>query len=646
MPRPSSRREGAASRGVAPLLRMARSLFALQCVRAHVFGSLEAHPSPSAEQADELVTPTEIELKAPAKPAADVSTWVGHVGRCCQQQRLVCASPNTPRSLCAQLSFEGSCEECEVWGDPSDSCHLSAESCTECTNGGLYCKLPSAGQLTPSLDALALPPEVQRRASPVPPPPLPPSSPVHWSLGRQHIVKAQYIISCSYAEDIEFVVQGSDEDSLAFAEDDAPVFKDTKTASKEKCCEKCAHDAECVDFVYGYNDHACVLLPHVPSERIDQAARLGVVSGTAGIELASPPPMPPPLKRCTYAAGMAFAGGVLPEPTNALPVPIDQHACCSACAAATDCGKFTLNSGSGECTLHRAYAQPYTVDSKLGQTLVAGTLQIINPLRHPLPPFVPPQSSQPEQPMQPMLGAFNYVQGSRPSPPSLHEHDDSESLKKVIAVSSAIAGSLVLTLFLLCTYCFFAPQILTIAYRLTNGRLGRIHISPPISYHECSIASSPRNRKRRGLTEDKGEQSVVRCTIKVTVSTRSIVQSKDVNVAACHGLLDLRHRILSDFAAMKHMNHSNVLIFALAEVGSNKEWLLVTSNSNFQQVLMCEALMIRTEDEVSQNLDEMLVAFPKRSRSSDKLASIESEEQTTRLLCNCASSQRKLADHE
>jgi len=130
-------------------------------------------------------------------------------------------------------------------------------------------------------------------------------------------------------------------------EEEAPVFKDLKVASKEKCCEACAHDADCVDFVFESAHQACVLLPHVSMERIDQVLKDGVISGSARITIASPPPAPPPVAHCTFATGMAYAGGVLPKATKALVGQrLTKQECCSACAAALDCGKMSLDAGT------------------------------------------------------------------------------------------------------------------------------------------------------------------------------------------------------------------------------------------------------------------------------------------------------------
>ncbi|KAL1529411.1 hypothetical protein AB1Y20_000360 [Prymnesium parvum] len=593
--------------------------------RADFVRTIKPHPAEVNSLADSPAVP---DVTTSSPPLSVVSSeWQQHQGRCCVQQRYVCPSPDTPKSLCARLSFEGTCSECQEWGHPSDACHKSEADCLACGKGGLYCRLGAQGAADSSqANAVASsPPQLHALwgASPPPAPPIPPTPPVHWSLGRQHIVKPQHVVSCSYIEGVEFVVKGSDEDVLALADEDAPVFHDYKLPSKEKCCESCARDAECVDFVYEYATQACVLLPHVPVDQIDQSVREGVVSGTAKISLTSPPPMPPPAARCTFASGMAYAGGVLPDATKTIAGErLNQHECCSACAAARDCGKFTLDSGLGACTLHRTYAQPYAVDSKLENTLIAGRLEMMNPLRNPLPPNRPPSPTTPDQPMQPLLGAFNYVQRSYPNPPSLHEHDDSESLQNVIAVASAAVGFLVLALLSLCTYCFFAPQLLTFVYHVSNGRLGRMHIGPQKMHYE-SCARSERSTRKSNSPILKGEIAREYVTIKVTVNANSMTQSKDVSIAGCTGFSDLRSRIFSAFAALKDIKQSNVFIFALARCDDDPpdaalQWLLVNSSSIMELVLLSEALMVLPEEDVSQNVDDMIVAFPKRSKSSDK----------------------------
>ena len=50
---------------------------------------------------------------------------------------------------------------------------------------------------------------------------------------------------------------------------EAPVFTDLKLPTKEKCCEACSREADCVDFVFEAAHQACVLLPHVPIEQIE-----------------------------------------------------------------------------------------------------------------------------------------------------------------------------------------------------------------------------------------------------------------------------------------------------------------------------------------------------------------------------------------
>ena len=601
--------------------------------------AVDAHmPSPTGASIPLLDAGVAFPLLDVVPIPAPVASWLGKPGRCCAG-RVVCPSPDVPPELCPKVSAD-TCEECTDWGITA-TCHDSEMSCKAC-GSSLYCDLPTLSPPPPPqtlLDTLssASPPATAGSAkahsdgaappagavwgtSPPPPPPSPPGPPVHWALGRQHFDKVQHAVSCVYVEDIEFVVQGSDtEDGLYVG---ANSFKDRKVATQEKCCELCAHDVDCADFVFDLSMQACVLLPYVDMKRIEQVAHPGVVSGTAKISAASPPPRPPPTVHCAFFSGIQYAGGVLPTASKALSGQhLTQHECCTACSGTKDCGKFSYDVGSGKCILHRLFAQPYIIDAHLQDTLFGGQLDSSEPPM-PLPPGTPITVFG-MAPASPLLTSFAYDR-SYPSPPSLVK-EDSEQLQSAIAVASASAGGFILCMFAMCGYCFFSPQLLTMLYKVSNGRFGRMHIQPQRLYNAGRGGSST-----VGSTVSEGgkpKRPAPDSVAKVTVHAQSMVRTKEVNFVGVEGVGDIRTQIFSEFGALlKGTKPSSVLIFCLVEGGEgdgdgdqagSPQWLLVTPQSSIQLVMRCSAFMLLPkEDATDPHLME--VAFPKRQRGGTR----------------------------
>ena len=185
----------------------------------------------------------------------------------------------------------------------------------------------------------------------------------------------------------------------------------------------------------------------------------------------------------------------------------------------------------------------------------------------------------------------------------------------------------------LCTYCFFAPQIMTFVYRMSNGRLGRMHIAPAKLYHTTQ-AQNERSNRGRSVPLLKGPESGAPEFIKVTVHAKSMVNSKDVSIQGCTGLADLWSRILSDFAFLQGVDRRSLLLFVLAEDETTEndgslQWLLVNSTSAMERVLLSEALMCLPEEDAGQDVDDMVVAFPKRPKGGKERLALTSSSETS-----------------
>ena len=72
--------------------------------------------------------------------AADEYLWDKLPGRCCFMVKEICPWPDAPRELC-EKEAPTTCAECDVWAEPDNMCHTSAENCMQC-GMKLYCGVP------------------------------------------------------------------------------------------------------------------------------------------------------------------------------------------------------------------------------------------------------------------------------------------------------------------------------------------------------------------------------------------------------------------------------------------------------------------------------------------------------------------------
>ena len=71
---------------------------------------------------------------------ADEYLWDKLPGRCCFMVKEICPWPDAPRELC-EKEAPTTCAECDVWAEPDNMCHTSAENCMQC-GMKLYCGVP------------------------------------------------------------------------------------------------------------------------------------------------------------------------------------------------------------------------------------------------------------------------------------------------------------------------------------------------------------------------------------------------------------------------------------------------------------------------------------------------------------------------
>ena len=67
--------------------------------------------------------------------------------------------------------------------------------------------------------------------------------------------------------------------SVEFSVNQAEGYTDSKASTRFECCNACGLKGDCQDFVYQHSTGMCILLPHVPSDRLVQTPNEHVISG-------------------------------------------------------------------------------------------------------------------------------------------------------------------------------------------------------------------------------------------------------------------------------------------------------------------------------------------------------------------------------
>lgn len=302
---------------------------------------------------------------------------------------------------------------------------------------------------------------------PEPSPPSPPHPPaaasaaVKSSLGRHKSDKAKVHVDCNFVDGVEFTTSRAD------------GYTDLAAATREECCAFCGHhDAGCANFIYEPSTGVCVLLPLTPLAQLESDDNEFVISGTASVGAVATGAATYPVSNCAFMPDSGYASGSLgPAPKLPGGEMLSREQCCQSCGVTPGCTRFTFTLDDHECTMFAAIAELVmmpdgsissgSIPAKLGDAAVA-TAQM-----HGL------WSGGDLAPPAPDLPVFAQLIMISPPPPPPFSKGDSTFLQDFIGNVSVVMGSAMAMSFLLCLYCFFSPQLLAIAHRLTGGKMGK-----------------------------------------------------------------------------------------------------------------------------------------------------------------------------
>jgi len=331
------------------------------------------------------------------------------------------------------------------------------------------------------------------------------------------------------------------------------------------------------------------------------------------------------------------------------------------------CARFTFSPGEKACIMYAAYAEMVLINDLTSGSIPSKMTGASNPAAAANSGVdAPVAASLTLEPPAPALPIFAKLESlPPPPPPDLSIHGDSTALQDLISDLSVIVFSAIFVGCLMCTYCFFAPQILTSLHRATDGRIGKVHVrSHRYVHHQLPadedqfmrlransstaivpIDEPPRRKKRSSrksgqrLThvtdgrENDRKSGAGRRKVRLVVQTTAITQSRDVAIGLCASIETLRTLFYDEFtSALKGVQPAHAQLFCLAPAPPPKDavlppteqkqeqplaWLLISSRSDFARVRECPAFRLQ-----DQRCDEALnaqyvVAFPETQEEDE-----------------------------
>ena len=437
--------------------------------------------------------------------------------------------------------------------------------------------------------------------NPPPSPPLYPPPPLPSFLGT----RMETHIECTFEENMDFSITSTTAGSYA----------DRKAETQKHCCSLCGMEPGCTNFVYEPASKTCVLLPHVPSSELVKTPNPSTVAGSVTISHISNYHA-----SCEFEVGSGYSGGSLGmgvplsgmkiatkqacctplgpsipcAPTLSVPLLLVQD-CCDACERDAKCAKFSFEIFSGTCEMFESYSEHYftsglasgIVTSRAAKVSHAGVgddaERIVDLIVPPAPPSL-------------------VLQLAASSPPPV---GDDIGLR-VVADMSLSAIFIMISGFLICLYCFFSPQLNALLYKVSNGKLGKASRSLIVGQHSSGGMQGKASKKHRR------KQHLEEGWAAVTVQTSQLSQNKDVEVAGCETLEELRDVIWEEFGHLlngikRPKKDTVILCLTGSDEASGQGWQLVTAASDLARVVECGALKLM--EKVLIDVDTLSIAF-------------------------------------
>ena len=408
---------------------------------------------------------------------------------------------------------------------------------------------------------------------------------------------------------------------------------DTLADTKHHCCSKCGMQAGCTDFVYEPSSKTCVLMPAVPSYMLKRSPNNSTIAGSVTISRVTQTHA-----ACHFHVGSGYSGGTLGI-GKALPGKqmATKQDCCDACERDPRCAKFVFEHYSRDCQLYGPEAEHYFTFNLLSGTVDGRAEPDANEALHggdngdsdegelawgdgaTADPILAALDGDLGQPPMPPLFDFN----ARP-PPSPKGGED-RMARLVLEDASLGVGFLFMFGFSIFGYLFFAQDISNLLFTWTGGKFGR----PSRTLLPTSEPTSMDMSTEPGAGKDGWA--------KVTVQTSQLNQKKDIEVARCETLDELREMIWDEFGHLlkgTRVKETVLLVWAASaddeEDGKGSRWMLVTDSSDMSRVLRCSAMKLR--DKKSVDVKALAVAFApelaNKKRSKFKKAGKRESERT------------------
>ena len=325
-----------------------------------------------------------------------------------------------------------------------------------------------------------------------------------------------------------------------------------------------------------------------------------------------------------YAGGAIGSGKALPGKNMA-----SKQDCCDACERDPRCAKFVFEHYGGDCQMFGPQAEKYftfnllsgTVDSRVSQeeeglTRVGGEMDSDTApgmgggwessddlSRIGSAPPIPPD-------------VFDFGFRAPPAP----QGDPSEGgvAKRILADFSLGIGFLILVVFSLFAYLFFAQDINKVLYTYSNGRLGKrprslLPTQEPTDGWMAPVEHGKGTKKKKAPEPGWA---------KVTVQTSQVTQKKDVQVSGCESLDDLRELIWDDFGhLLKTVRKKDMVLLVWTDEQASDElsdadhtvaarWELINDSSDMTKVTACTE--IKLAEKKAYDLKSLSIAFTAR----------------------------------
>ena len=169
--------------------------------------------------------------------------------------------------------------------------------------------------------------------------------------------------------------------------------------------------------------------------------------------------------------------------------------------------------------------------------------------------------------------------------------------------------------FFVCGYCFFSPQLNACLYKVSNGKLGKVSGPLLAGQHSGGTQGKASKKHRRKQQMEPGWAAV-------TVQTSQLTQNKDVEVAGCETLEELRDVIWEEFGHLlkgfkRPAKETVILCLTGSDEATGQGWRLVTAASDLARVVDCGALKLMERSLLK--VDKLPIAFSRSLPAAKKI---------------------------